>query len=208
VIAAATVGCAAVLNACGGTARKTVAGRLGEHSIAAGVAPPPTTLISGREIAALPRSSPRRALLSLWSSLQWQVWPEALSYYKTALVKQIGVTNLLQAWKLHASTYRVTKPRVEGETVQGGRVTIRYVLSGSNTVPTPSSITWEKASGKWTVYYDSSLDTVLRVWAQTEAQQALGASANKLSSRAITAGVHAGEIQDHYLATHLAGEGR
>jgi hypothetical protein len=208
VITAAVVGCAVVLNACGGTAGKTIATRLGEHSIAPKVAPPAAMLISGREIAALPPSSARRALFSLWSSLQWQAWPDALSYYKAGLIKQIGVVDLLQAWKLNAATYRTEKPHVEAEATQNGRVTIRYILSGSQTASVPSSITWEKVNGKWIVYYDSSLNNVLRTWAQTEAQQAISPDTTKLSRRAIAAGIRAGEIQDRYMAIRLAKNGR
>jgi hypothetical protein len=207
VIAAVIVGCAAVLNACGSTAQKKIASRLGEHSIAPNVTPPAATLVSAREIAALPPSSPRRALFSLWSSLQWQAWPDALSYYNAGLVKQIGTVNLVQAWKFNAATYRAAKPHVEAEAVHGRRVTIRYVLSGSNAAPIPSAITWEKINGRWTVYYDSGLDNALRAWAQAEAQQAIGPSTTKLSRRAIAAGRRAGEMQDRYLATQFAGHG-
>jgi hypothetical protein len=208
VITAAIVGCAVILNACGGTAGKTIAGQLGEHSIAPKVAPPAATLINGREIAALPRSSSRRALFSLWSSLQWQAWPDALSYYKVGLIKQIGAVNLMQAWKFNASMYRTTKPHVEAATTRNGRVTIHYVLSGSKITPTPSAITWEKVNGKWIVYYDSSLDNVLRTWAQAEVQQAINPNTTKLSRSALTAGVRASKIQDRYLAAQLDKNGR
>ncbi len=208
-IATAVVGCAVVLNACGGTAEKKIASKLGEHSVAPKVTPPAATLISEREITALPQSSPRRALLSMWSDLQWQSWTDALSYYQVGLVKQVGVTEFLQAWKFNAATYRTAKPKIEGETIQDGHITIRYLLSGSQVESTPSSITWEKANGQWIIYYDSSLDTTLRTWAQAEAQQAINnPHARTLSSRAITAGVHAGEIQDQYLASQLTKNGR
>lgn len=207
VTAAAVVGCV-VLNACGGTAGKTIASGLGEHSIAPKVAPPAATLISGREIAALPPSSARRALFSLWSSLQWQAWPDALSFYGAGLIKQIGVVDLLQAWKFNAPMYRTAKPHVEAETTHDRRVTIHYVLSGSKIASTPSASTWEKVNGKWIVYYDSSLDNVLRTWAQAEAQQAINPNTTKLSHSAIAAGVRAGEIQDRYLAAQLDKNGR
>jgi hypothetical protein len=203
VIAAAVVGCAVGLNACGGTAEKKIASKLGEHGIAPKVAPPAATLISEHEIAALPQSSPRRALLSLWSSLQWEAWPDALSYYQAGLIKQVGVVALLQAWKFNAATYRTTKPKIEGETTQDGRITIHYLLSGSQIASTPSSIVWERVNSRWIVYYDSSLDNTLRGWAQAEAQQAINPKTTTLSPRAIAAGVHAGEIQGRYQKSQL-----
>lgn len=207
VIAAAVVGCAVVLNACGSTAEKKIASQLGEHSIAPKVAPPAATLISEREIAALPQSSPRRALLSLWSSLQWEAWPDALSYYQAGLIKQIGVVNLLQAWKFNAATYRTTKPKIEGETTRGGHVTIRYLPSGSQIASTPSSIAWERVNSRWIVYYDSGLDNTLRGSAQVAAQQAINPRTTTLSPRALAAGARAGEIQGRYQRSQLTKNG-
>lgn len=207
-IAVATLGCIALLAACGSTAGKKIASRLGEHSIATHVAPPAAALITGREIAALPQSSAQRALFSLWSNLQWESWPDALSYYQPGLIRQIGAVQLLQAWKFNAAMYRTSKPHIESVTPDAGQVTIRYLLSKSNAAPVPSTITWERVNGKWTVYYDSSLDSALRAWAQAEAQQKISPGTTKLSPRAVAAGIRAGEIQDRYLAGRVTGNGR
>jgi hypothetical protein len=204
---AAIVGCVMILNACGSAAEKKTASQLGGHSIAPKVAPLAAALIGQREIAALPPSSPRRALLSLWSSLQWQAWTSALSYYQAGLIEQVGTPDLLQAWKFNAVMYRTTKPKIEDETTEDGRITIRYVLSGSRTDATPTASTWEKVSGRWVIYYDSSLDDVLRSWAQAEAQRAINPNTTALSPSAVTAGVHASEIQGRYLASHLTKNG-
>lgn len=206
--AATIAGCALALTACGGTTR--VASQLHGSSIAPKVTPPSASLITEKEINVLPTSSPRRSFFSMWSDLQWQSWPEALSYYHTGLILRIGEVKLLQVLKFEASLYRTTKPRVEEESTQGPRVTIRYIPSAAKSdsssaaVYLPTSVTWEKVNGQWIIYYDSGLNSALRAWAQAEAQQTIDPTALTPSPRAVVAGIHAGELQDQYLASAVS----
>lgn len=196
--------CVVILAGCGGSASK-IASQLGTRSITPRVSPPPTSLMSGREISAAPADSARRAFLAMWSALQWQSWLDAISNYQAGLVRQIGQEKLVQAFEFNATLYRATKPKVEGETSNGSRVTVRYVITPPQSEPVPSSITWERVEGRWMIYYDPALDSALRLWAQEQTQQTIDPGAATPSPKAIEAGVHASELQERYLAGQIGG---
>lgn len=202
--ALAVTSCVTILAACGGSASK-VGEQLAKHSISPKVSPVPAAVVSNAEIAATPVSSPQRAFLNMWSELQWQSWTEAIAHYQPGLVRAIGAARMLQALAFEASLYRTSKPVLHGQTRRHGLVTIRYTLAGAKALVVPSSITWQREAGHWVVYYDPSLDNILRSWAQ--AQQTSSAPGASASAQVLAAGVKATELQSRYLSRRLGRDG-
>jgi hypothetical protein len=199
-------GSAIAIGACGGNTSRT-AEQLGSHSIATGVAPPTADLITTREVNVTYPSSASRAFLSMWSSLQWQDWTDAISYYSPGLRQYIGSASLIQALEFNAVRFRTAKPKIESTAYTNGHTTLRYRLQGAQAGNYPSSITWGKSGGQWTIYYDPSLDSMMTGWAQAQTQQTSTPLSATTTARALAAGIHAGRLQSEYLSRHL-GQGK
>jgi hypothetical protein len=205
--AIAALACA--LTGCGASDGKRVSQELARQSIAPAVQALPSALISTRELAAAPAGSPMRAFLSMWSDLQWQSWPSALSYYQPGLVHYIGTSAMLDAFEFDGALFRTSKPKIDGESQFGAtRVTIRYVLSSATpaaSAPVPNSITWSQIGGQWEVAYYPELDGILASWAQTQAQQQIDPTAVTPSPGALAAGIRIEGAQSRYFATQGSG---
>jgi hypothetical protein len=197
----AAMASALALGGCGSAAGKRVTQQLAQHSIAPAVRGLPSATITNSEIQAAPSGSPSRAFLSMWSDLQWQSWPGALSYFPVGMIDYIGGADVLQAFEFNAALYRTSKPKIEEQSTTAGRATIRYVLMGK-TPAVPMSIVWTKVEGRWMVYYDAELNGVLASWAQVQTQQALDPTATTPSAQALAAGARLEGAQSRYLASH------
>jgi hypothetical protein len=172
---------------------------VGKSSIATRVKPPREMLVHQADIEQAPAGSASRAFLSFWSTLQWQSWPEALTYYSPELRRSIGAPRLLEALKFEAATYRSNKPELQGESTRKGRTAVRFQLVSSAGDTSFSSKTWQRVGGEWTIVYDSNLDQALRNWAQNRTQLTTDPEAKTSSAAALRAGIEAGEAQSGYV---------
>lgn len=184
---------------CGGGGTDN-AREVGQRSIAPKVAPPAKALIEQADIERAAGASASEAFLRFWSSLQWQAWPEALSYYSPSLQAYVGAARIVEALKFQTTFFRASKPILRGESSRRGKTSVRYEIVDAAGVSTLSSTTWRRENGEWVIVYDSNLDGALRGWAQSRSQQTTDPRAKEPSAQGLEAGIKAGEAQSGYLA--------
>jgi len=172
----------------------------------------PLDLIDQKDFAKTKVGSPERAFLRYWSALQHSAWSEALAFYNPRLLDAIGITPFVGALSFEVAYFRAVKPKItEGRRVGGeyrrvgGEYIIHYLVPekvGSRRV-SPQSIAWRRIGGAWRIYYQASLDELLRRNAQFVAQTNINALAQTPSPAAIRAGAIAGRAQSRYLEREI-----
>jgi hypothetical protein len=155
--------------------------------------------VKPRDIAATPIGSPQRALLDLWSSLQYSAWPSVLAFYNPEFVRLVGTPTFIDALRAQTSYFRSTKPVVNGVTRDGNLVVVRFLARDFSGEVTATSKTWERARAGWRIRYDPQLDAILQAYVQNRVQARIDPAAEKPSREAVEAGRKAALIQANFL---------
>jgi hypothetical protein len=164
---------------------------------------PPDNLVSRSEVDGYPRGSVEHAFLEFWSSLQYQAWAEAASYYEPSFRDSVGTAPIVGAKKLNAPSFPNLKPAIVEVTRKGDLTTIRYTLWLSDGTKERASVTWRKAGDSWQIVYDSRLDAELYQFAANRVEirrnGVLPTSLDQISPEAIRAGNVAALSQARFL---------
>ncbi len=163
--------------------------------------PPPLkeALVSRAQIEEAPPGSAEREFLSLWSTLQYQAWADAVVTYSPALRRALGEDQLVEALKGQAAYFRAVKPRLRQTLRNGDRATIRYVITDVSGNDVPRSASFIRTADGWKVFYDPFIDGALNESVQRSTQMSIDPLARKPSKQALSAGVGASRLQSQYL---------
>lgn len=145
----------------------------------------------------------QRDFLEYWSSLQYQAWAEAVSYYDPSFRDFVGTAEIVGAKKLNAPSYPLIRPSIIGVTRKGDLVTIKYTLRLSDGTQERAAVTWRKVAGSWQLVFDSRLDAELNQFAENRVEVAkngvLPTDLDKVSPSAVRAGNAASQRQANFL---------
>jgi hypothetical protein len=183
--------CAASISACGNSADAPPAST------------PPDNIVKRSEVNGHPEGSVEKAFLEYWSSLQYQAWAEAVSYYAPSFRGAVGTAAIVGAKKVNAPSYPKLKPAIVEVVRKGGLTTIKYTLRLSDGTLERASVTWENAGGNWQIVFDSRLDAELNQFAENRVELAqngvLPTSLDQVSPAARRAGAAASQRQSRFL---------
>jgi hypothetical protein len=185
---------------CGQEAQKSQAQKLQNAGVLSNTAPLDQRLITQSEIASAPDTNGARTLLQLWSLLQYQAWDRAAQMFQPGLQKAIGTSLLLQALEQGVLVWQATKPRIVSTTPAHGASWIAFLTRDEHDSVVPASISLQGGPGKWQVSYFSLLNGALARSVQLQVQAALDPLATKPNPEAVRQAIHAGTLQDAYLA--------
>gem|GEM_PF-3404052 len=164
---------------------------------------PPSNIVLRSEVDRYPKGSVQHAFLEYWSSLQYQAWAEAASYYDPSFRDFVGTAAIIGGKKLNAPSYPLLKPSIFAVTRKGDLTTIKYVLRLSDGTRERAAVTWRKAGGNWQIVFDSRLDAELNQFAENRVEVAqngvLPTDLDKVSPGAMRAGNAASQRQALFL---------
>jgi hypothetical protein len=164
---------------------------------------PPDNLVSRSEVDGYPRGVVEHAFLEFWSSLQYQAWAEAASYYAPSFRDSVGTASIIGAKKVNAPSFPTLKPSIVEVTRKGDLTTIRYTVWLSDGTKERASVTWREVGGSWQILYDSRLDAELNQFAQNRVEidlnGVLPTSLSQISPDAMRAGNAAAQRQARFL---------
>jgi hypothetical protein len=169
------------------------------------IAAPAQNLLTSADISEVPAGTPGRAFLQYWSNLQYRAWSAALSAYEPTLARSIGVGQLVEALKTQAASFATSKPVLRGTTRVGDQYVVRYSIPDATGRLFASSISWRRSAGSWKIHYDTQLDGMLQLAAQTRVQNEIDPNASRPSKAAVQAGVQASRLQSQYLQSTYRG---
>jgi hypothetical protein len=161
---------------------------------------PRQVLVGAKDLRRFKRGSVQRAMLDYWSSLQFHAWPQAISFLDPRLRDLLGTERLSRALEAGAGAFQATAPQIVSVQTRGRITTIQYRLRAEGGDRLESS-SWRREGGDWAIVFDSGLNPVLRVYAQTSID---GNSAAKPSKRAARAAQAVGGLQARFLASQKA----
>jgi hypothetical protein len=160
---------------------------------------PPDNLVSRSEVDGYSEGNVKHAFLEYWSSLQYQAWAEAASYYDPSFRDSVGTAAIIGAKKVNAPSYPNLKPSIVGVTRKGDLTTIRYTLWLSDGTKERASVTWRKVGGSWQIVFDSRLDAELSQFVENRVEidqnGVLPTSLDQISPDAMRAGNAAAQRQ-------------
>jgi hypothetical protein len=163
----------------------------------------PNNLVSRSEVDGNPKGSVEHAFLEFWSSLQYQAWAEAASYYDPSFRNFVGTASIVGAKKVNAPSFPLLKPSIVEVLPKGDLTTIRYTLRLSDGTQEHASVTWRKAGNSWQIVYDSRLDAELNQFAanrvEIDRNGVLPTSLDQVSPDALRAGNIAAQSQARFL---------
>lgn len=164
---------------------------------------PPDNIVSRTEVDGYADGSVKHAFLEYWSSLQFQAWAEAASFYDSSFREEVGTAAIVGAKKVNAPSYPNLKPAIVEVTRQGDLTTIRYTLRLSDGTMERASVAWVKPGGSWQIVFDSRLDAELNQFAENQVEidqnGALPTSVDQISPAARRAGNAASQRQAVFL---------
>jgi len=164
---------------------------------------PPSNIVKRSEVNGYPDGSAEKAFLEYWSSLQYQAWAEAASYYAPSFRDAVGTAAIVGAKKVNAPSYPALKPEIAEVVDKGGLTTVKYTLRLSDGTLERAAVTWEKIGGNWQIVFDSRLDAELNQFAENRVELAqngvLPTSIDQVSPAARRAGAAASQRQDLFL---------
>ncbi len=168
----------------------------------------PDNLLKPAQISEYPQGSVEQAFLEFWSSLQFQSWAEAASYYHPEFRDFVGTASVIGAKKLNGSTYPLLKPVIARVGEHDGETTIFYALRLPDGSKELNSITWRRNDGSWQIIYDSRLDPELHQFAQNQVELEENGSLSTdpsegPSAQAAKAGINAANLQAEFRAREL-----
>jgi hypothetical protein len=164
---------------------------------------PPDNIVSRAEVDGYPKGSVKHAFLEYWSSLQYQAWAEAASYYDQSFRDSVGTAAIIGGKKLNAPSYPLLKPSIVEVIHKGDLTTIKYTLRLSDGTRERASVSWLKVGDNWQIVFDSRLDAELNQFAANRVEVAqngvLPTSLDQVSPDAVRAGSAAAQRQAIFL---------
>ncbi len=129
-------------------------------------------MISAAEIARLPQSSPRAAVLRLWRYGQLGSAPNIVASYHPRVQAALGANNIAGAYAVRRTTLAASRPRITSSqaTAEGQLLTLRITSTLRKGKPVPAAqklpVSFEafllrKDRGRWKVAHDSLLEPAL-----------------------------------------------